>query len=627
MRHIAFIVVLIFIAISTMAHENYIKFKEQIEINNIIFQKGEIFQKTADNKILFGKDTIEIGDAKIEPITNLNLSKISNKQNIITKSDSIYYKVILGELKINGDTIRLIKEDNSIVLFISRSEISLSIEDCGSPFRLFIPELPSIVFYKNEIPFLTNDSITENPNNDSFLGSFKLLWWHYLIAGIIGLLLLIFIYIFIRKFINNQGKEPIYEKYNDGDLNEFVERYDLSIKKLIKYNPELLGDYLSSNKREKDKIERNLITKELITGYSKKKSKLSQKHDVTAPSNQSTNNIEPLEKSQNISELSTQIHQMKMEILDKIDFLSNNKEDSKKIEDQQKKIQLLTEKAAQLNNANEKINLQQNEVASLKEKIIQLNKDIDKSTQENKEINNELYNTKEEKQKIEHEYSRYTEKVVFVEYLEPYSKAMYNYYDFCQTGYLKALDYFNKLDLSESELISLTSQFIAKFNSTIPNKTTYWVGVITEIKESKTTANIELINSLKQIQQPDDKLFEFKRILLKEVFEKYSSSFFILTEELSNLSKFADNNSNAVRDFERYFNEFKTELHNKSKTIELDLNYVPLFENYEKYAAFTKLVDKTCSLPYKSLNDIPKDSVLEVISYGFGNEETNVILA
>jgi len=54
---------------------------------------------------------------------------------------------------------------------------------------------------------------------------------------------------------------------------------------------------------------------------------------------------------------------------------------------------------------------------------------------------------------------------------------------------------------------------------------------------------------------------------------------------------------------------------------------VPLFENYEKYAAFTKSVNQACSLPYTNIKSISKDTVLEIISYGFENEETNVILA
>jgi hypothetical protein len=256
-----------------------------------------------------------------------------------------------------------------------------------------------------------------------------------------------------------------------------------------------------------------------------------------------------------------------------------------------------------------------------------LNKDIEQGNQKINELNSELTQVQKKKQEIESEYQKYSEKVIFVDYLEPYAKATYDYYNFCQTGYIKALEYFQKLNHSDSELVSIVSQLLVKFNSKIPNKTNQWVGVINEIKDSKATANIDLIRSLKQIPNNEEKSKEFRRILLKEVFDKYSSNIFILTEELSNLSKFTTDNTSVVKDFEQFFTSFKSELHSKTKAIGLDLNYVPLFEHYEKYAAVTKLANQTCSLPYKNIKNISKDSVLEIINYGFGNEETNVILA
>jgi hypothetical protein len=64
-----------------------------------------------------------------------------------------------------------------------------------------------------------------------------------------------------------------------------------------------------------------------------------------------------------------------------------------------------------------------------------------------------------------------------------------------------------------------------------------------------------------------------------------------------------------------------------AKTIDLEINFVPLFENYVKYAAFTKLVNQNVSLPYKHVTNLERDSVLEVVSYGFGKNETKVISA
>ncbi len=602
MRYLALITVFILTAICSMA-QNYIKFAEATEINGRKFFKGEIYQQIADKKILFGKDTIDLGKTKTEKVTVGNVSQISDKLNFVINSDSINYQ-INATIFINGkDTIKLVKADNNTIPFFSKGNELINIKECGSSFRLIIPSYPSIVFYESEIPKpvvekIQNPVVDKPVEDDGFLS--KIPWWQYIIVGILGLTLLVVIYKFALKFIDKRKKYPIYKKYNGEGLTSFSNDVGVKRNKIIKYNLELLKDY--DRFSEKEKVA--LRGKELIIGYSK----VSPANNFNPPNFDLTpKNSETIPEStqpqQNIIELSSQIQSMESRILNKIESLASNKEASQKIENLQKEIE------------------------SFKAKITLLKKDIEQGNQKINELNSELTQVLKKKQEIESEYSKYIEKVIFVDYLDPFARATYDYYSFCQTGYMKALEYFQKLNHSDSELVSIVSQLLVKFNSNIPNKTNHWVGVINEIKDSKATANIDLIRSLKQIPNNEEKSKEFKRILLKEVFEKYSSSIFILTEEFSNLSKFTNDTTSVVKDFEQFFTSFKSELHSKSKSIGLDLNYVPLFEHYEKYAAFTKLANQTCSLPYKNIKNISKDYVLEIINYGFGNEETNVILA
>ena len=606
MRYLALTTVFILTAICSMA-QNYIKFAEATEMNGRKFFKGEIYQQIADKKILFGKDTIDLGKTKTEKATIGNVSQISDKLNFVINSDNINYQINVTKF-INGkDTIKLVKADNNTIPFFTKGNASIDIKECGSSFRLIIPNYPSIVFYKSEIPKPVIEEPTNTPVNEVVKeeGLFSgLSWWQYLIGGILVLIIIFFLYKIIIRFINKRGKHPIYEKYNGGELTEFAEKMGITRSKLIKYNSDLLGDYENLNRKEKDKLKNNVRGKNLIIGYSNVYSEPSKSYAEDEPFIQKPQtSSEPYQQSQNTNELSSQIQRMETRIINKIESLASNKEASQKIENLQKEIE------------------------SYNGKITLLHKDIEQGNQKINELNSELTQVHKKKQEIEGEYLKYSEKVIFVDYLEPYAKATYDYYNFCQSGYLKALEYSQKLNHSDSELVSIVSQLLVKFNSNIPNKTNHWVGVINEIKDSKATANIDLIRSLKQIPNNEEKNKEFKRIVLKEVFEKYSSSIFILTEEFSNLSKFTNDSTSAVKDFEQFFTRFKSELHSKSKTIGLDLNYVPLFEHYEKYAAFTKLANQTCSLPYKNIKNITKDSVLEIINYGFGNEETNVILA
>lgn len=606
MKYLAITTALVLTTICSMA-QNYIKFVSPTEINGQKFLKGEIYQQISDKKILFGKDTIDLGKTIIEKTTVVDISQISDKLNFVTNLDNINYQINVEKFINSKDTIKLIKADKSIIPFYTKGNASVNINDCGSTFRLIIPNLPTIVYYEIEIPkpqIQEPINTTENEvvENEGFISGLS--WWQYIIGSILLLLIVFFLYKIIRRFFKKSDQYPLYEKYTGGDFNEFAQRMNISRKKLFKYNDDKLGDYESKSHKEKEKLKNSLRGKDFIIGYShlySEPSKTNNEFEQFNQNPQTTTETHP--QTQNTSELSSQIQRMESKILNKIESLASNKEASQKIENQQKEIE------------------------TLKIKITQQNKDIEKSNQENIGLSNELTLVHKKKQEIENEYSKYIEKVIFVDYLEPYAKVTYDYYNYCQIGYNKALEYFRKLNHSDSELVSVISQLLIKYNSSIPDKTTHWVGVIHEIKDSKATANIDLIRSLKQIPNNEEKSKEFKRILIKEVFEKYSSSIFILTEELSNLSQFTNESTSVVKDFEQFFTHFKSELHSKSKAIGLDLNYVPLFEHYEKYAAFTKLANQTCSLPYKNIRNISKDSVLEIINYGFGNEETNVILA
>jgi len=294
---------------------------------------------------------------------------------------------------------------------------------------------------------------------------------------------------------------------------------------------------------------------------------------------------------------------MENKIINKIETLVSNKEASQKIEIQQKDIELLNNKLLQ--NSKEKENL----------------------LGDYNSIQNELQQAKNEKFQLETQVERYTEKVLFVDFLEPVAVIASEYFTIGMQGYQKALEFYNKISISENEHSLIIAQLLLKFQSNIPTKVGNWEQIINEIKKNKTTSNSELIISFKQIQNDAEKSNEFKRILFKEVFGVFSSNLLILAEELSNLSKFTGSTSALIREVELYFQNFSKELQNKTKTLGFGLNYVPLFENYENYAAYTKLANQICSFPYRNIQHLEKDTVLEIISYGFDNDETKVILA
>ena len=399
MRYLALTTVFILTAICSMA-QNYIKFAEATEINGRKFFKGEIYQQIADKKILYGKDTIDLGKTKTEKATVGNVSQISDKLNFVINSDNINYQV-LG----------------------------------------------------------------------------KITWWQYVLGGLFLLFVLYLIYRFVLPLFKKKQRQPIKKKFQGGRLSDFARNNNIDLYDLEKFNKSLLKGYSKMEDNERKKLQKRIEGEYLILGY--KIDEYSNDNNIEGDfetASQNTQTIpESIQPQQNTSEISSQIQLMESRILNKIESLASNKEASQKIENLQKEIE------------------------SFKGKITLLNKDIEQGNQKINELNSELTQVHKKKQEIEGEYLKYSEKVIFVDYLEPYAKATYDYYNFCQTGYIKALEYFKKLNHSDSELVSIVSQLLVKFNSNIPNKTNHWVGVINEIKDSKATANIDLIRSLKQI--------------------------------------------------------------------------------------------------------------------------------
>ena len=149
MRYLALTTVFILTAICSMA-QNYIKFAEATEINGRKFFKGEIYQQIADKKILYGKDTIDLGKTKTEKATVGNVSQISDKLNFVINSDNINYQINVAKFINNKDTIKLVKADNSVISFITKGNKSIDIKE-WFVFQTYYSKLPKHLAFKGEI--------------------------------------------------------------------------------------------------------------------------------------------------------------------------------------------------------------------------------------------------------------------------------------------------------------------------------------------------------------------------------------------------------------------------------------------------------------------------------------------
>lgn len=581
--------------------QSYIKVKEDVEIKGIKILKGEIFLSIPNNKFLFGKDTLEIDKKKYDKIENIDNSVLDSKLDYIKRKDNINYQINVTKFLNRKDTIKFIKSNNNILPFFSKGIDSVRISDCGDVFRIVILNIPSIIFYSNEIPKPVNHKVTPEQNKMPIekTGLFdNLSWWQYGLGFILLLVVVYVIWVFAKKYFVK--KYPLYEKYTGGKLSDLARKHNIELYQLEKYNKDKLKGYSKMDDNERKNLQRSIENTNLKVGYvddsggEMKKEKIFEFH-------------KPNPKTDDLSDTNPgifqQLQSMERRIINKIETLESNIEALQKIESQQKEIELF------------------------KERIIQNNKNIAKITNEHDAIQTELINAKKEKQQIETEYARYSDKVIFVDFLEAYARVVGDYFDLAKSGYKKALELYKGIPESDDKNSLIVGQLLLKFQSNLPLKIGNWEEIVKEIMENKATSNLELVRSFMQIQSNEEKLKEFKRILFKEVLEKYSGSILILTEELTKLSKFTGKTTGIIQEYEQYFSNFGNQLHGKLKIIGLDLKFVPLFENYESFAAHTKLTNQDCSPPYKRVKGLEKGVVLEIMSYGFGNEETKVIIA
>lgn len=186
----------------------------------------------------------------------------------------------------------------------------------------------------------------------------------------------------------------------------------------------------------------------------------------------------------------------------------------------------------------------------------------------------------------------------------------------------KAQEFAEKGDDREKEIIT---KMIEKANTPIRERM-FREKNLQEISELWSSADEEFIKIFKQLPNEDEKKKSFRRWIHRDLLEPYTSNIMIFCEEMRNISKFTGNHTTNTSNIQVYFDEMVSKLLNQTKVVDLDINYAPLFDNYEKYAAFIKLANNKHSHLYHHIDGLEKDDISEILSYGFWPQETKVLL-
>jgi hypothetical protein len=563
--------------------QNYIKVKADFKIDSIKIFKGEIFQLENSNQIIFNNSPIKIGSSKYESISNININ--ADKNLLIQKIDSTHFQIDVASIHKSKDSIKIINSQTGTEISIDNNN-QIKIADCGQEFRIVTPNHPTIFFTVNEIQE-SNTTVSQEPiieENKSFIDAIPV-WLTYSI----GLLILLGILALIFKKKIFEKKYPKYETYTGNKFSDFAMENNITVESLFKMNKQL-NAYKNMNQNEQNKFKSSLRRTSLIIGYEKEPSEndspsIMETAQQQFPSRDNNNNNN---NNTNNREIENKLSLMERTIISEIRTLSSNKEADRKIDELEKKVKQQLEKEDQL-----------------QKNIIALNED---------------------KNSIITKLEKFSRKVIETEYLTNYTRLASDFFNLASSSQQLANETYQKLAVQDPENAAILGDLLLKFQTNTSLKIGNWEEIINEINENKITSNTHLINSFRQIEKDEDKLSEFKRILFKQVLEKYAGNLLIIIEELSKLSKFTNKKSHIIEDCEASFSKLSIELQNKLNVLGFEVNYLPLFANYEAYAAHILKVNQECSLPFKKLNNIPKDTVLEIVSYGFGNEKTKIIL-
>jgi len=633
-KFIVMVILLIGISVFASAENKYLKFTHETTISGKHFYKNEIYLVVNLNyphdkyQILFCTDTINVPLDAAFILKNPTNDWGKFKLMLIKPINEKEFEISLDYFSSRDKAFLVSENENIFVKFNNISKYTMSKDSCGTFFRLLIPNSTTLFYYPEEITQTFKEYSKWN-----FWNNFKQI--AYLCAACVvffGILFSIWWFI-LRKRLRG-SKEPKIAIFDMDSLDEFAEMYGISLKKLIKYNTIIPKEYINSTVNNRNTIKKNLRLKgtSLIIGYSSSFSNLFKKisnnpeeqaSEIQKPKNTSREYI-PHEQSdsnisqislQSASDISQQLTLMKNEILGKIQSINKSFESSKEIDRLEGEVNTLKKENKNLDGKIKDLKTEKDEA------LKQLATSKDETNKANKAI--EL---------VKSELNQINERFIIVDFLVNYTRNVTEYLSLCNQVTSDAYEYYKKLNQTGKNEAVIIGQLLLKFELTKPSTTGNWEQKIFGIKESGAITDAKLIKNFKAISSNEEKLREFKRVMFQEFFEKYSSSILILAEEFRNMDKFTASSSELTVTLQNAFGKYTKEIIEKIKVTGFEIKYVPLFVNYLDYSGDTKLSSESLSLPYKQVASLKKDTVAEIVTYGFhsdlGNKsDTKIILA
>lgn len=614
---IAFLIV-VFIT-GSASSQRYIKLVNDTNINGQQFYKNEVFraaEKIENNNLAsfyYGNGKITLNKGSYEATENVKSDYSSQKDSLVIKADSVQYRVILAGVT-STDTIRLSGKNNFEVILDTAKEELINADKAGEVFRIIIPGSPSLIYNKSDFKEVVvadgNTEVVLSDRKQSLFDRYK-----YFLLGVL-ILSSGFIFLYYRnrkKGDSKVQKEPKRVKYTGVDLSKFADDNNISLKELLSWNKGIIPvEYRKADETKKRKIHNDIRNRKefLIVGFqqievdSENKGRLFEEDTLQSEDLTTATSFLPgdVSLSRDSECIISAIAKLEKSISNKMDDFKTKQNSGEEIGKLRSEYESLSK-----------------EFESMKVRNRHL-EDNQSKLENDTRTSLELKNTAEEKIK------KYTDKLIFTDFLESLASAATEYFSLLKFVEEKAYNTYQKLVQINVKDASLLSHLLTKYQDALPQKWSVWEEICQNIRSVKTISSPAIISSFSQLPNNDEKIRTFRTLLHKEVLEKYSSAVLILAEELKNFSKISGTNNEIIKDIELSFTPLVTDIVNKGKTVGLEINYVPLFESYVPFANKLRATNEKHSLAYENLQ-FERDSISEIITFGFGNEPTKIILA
>jgi hypothetical protein len=654
--------ILFFLAFNyILAQNSFIKFFGDFSYDyrgkKVMVFKGEIIpfiksEKKGKITIIIDRDTIRdvsVSRMNFKPFSNANTAYLewASKLVFLKDNDSIIIDVTsIPQI----DTVTLISENGKqFAQLIKNRKQAFTKISIDKYFRLLITNSPTVFYLSDSLTKVNTpiydrdmdgipDSVDKCPDKEGvksddpekngcpedakpFLLLFE--WWQYLLLFIA---LIISIYGGFSLWKSRKLK-PNEVRFSGHSLTEFADIHG-GLDNLSFLNPGLLipskseWQKIKSDKRERDKHVRRLQGKKIVVKASDDVSNEIYNSNLQEKKSQSMpffgdNIIESSLQQKNqktIDQLSNQLSQVESNLINAI--RSTNLKGNENLSE----INKLTREISELKSDKKKL---ESDKINLSSTISQL--DTDNAT-----LNVKFNAINAEKGQILTELSTLQEKTILVDYLSGYCENVSVFFNLCNKVSAESYKYLDRISrLSQKQALPVMYLILKFQNNVCASPIGNWTQIVEDVKESGTTNNKQIKSSFRQISSIEDRRKQFQRLLFSEVLVQYCSDILILAEAFRNLDQFqisSDISTEAQNTFGRYVMEIVS----KSKTIGIEIKYIPLFKNYEEYLGLVESIDIEKSPVFREVSGLEKGAIAEIVSYGiktaFHDSKTIIIL-